>query len=198
MRGLNKSAWSGHSALVGHIDRKWQETKYILSFFGRGSIGRRRYLDYIAEGIERGRRPELVGGGLIRSLGGWFEVLSLRRRGEKEAYDQRILGEGDFVDMILSESEDIAKENLRLVSDRRVDLTRLAERVCKVHGVSIGEFRSGSRRGDVVKARRVLSSLAVRELGYSGAEVARYLGVTNSCITRYISIRKSPPKKKYL
>jgi len=150
-----------------------------LSFFGRDSIGRRRYLDYVSEGIEWGRRPELVGGGLIRSLGGWFEVLSLRRRGEKEAYDQRILGDDDFVDMILSESEDIAKENLRLVSDRRNDLKRLAERVCKVHGVLMGEFRSGSRRGDVVKARRVLSSLAVRELGYSGAEVARYLGVTN-------------------
>jgi REP element-mobilizing transposase RayT len=198
MRGLNKSAWSGHSALVGHIDRKWQETKYILSFFGRGQMGRRKYLEYVTEGIERGRRPELVGGGLIRSLGGWFEVLSLRRRGEKEAYDQRILGDGDFVDMILSESEDIAKENLRLVSDRGIDLTRLAERVCKVHSVSMGEFRSGSRRRDVVKARRVLSSLAVRELGYSGAEVARYLGVTNSCITRYILIGKSPPKNKYL
>jgi REP element-mobilizing transposase RayT len=194
MRGLNKSAWSGHSALVGHIDRKWQETKYILSFFGRGQMGRRKYLEYVTEGIERGRRPELVGGGLIRSLGGWFEVLSLRRRGEKEAYDQRILGDGDFVDMILSESEDIAKENLRLVSDRGIDLTRLAERVCKVHSVSMGEFRSGSRRRDVVKARRVLSSLAVRELGYSGAEVARYLGVTNSCITRYLLIGKSPRK----
>jgi REP element-mobilizing transposase RayT len=198
MRGLNKSAWSGHSALVGHIDRKWQETKYILSFFGRGQMGRRKYLEYVTEGIERGRRPELVGGGLIRSLGGWFEVLSLRRRGEKEAYDQRILGDGDFVDMILSESEDIAKENLRLVSDRGIDLTRLAERVCKVHSVSMGEFRSGSRRRDVVKARRVLSSLAVRELGYSGAEVARYLGVTNSCITRYLLIGKSPPKNIYL
>ena len=197
MRGLNKSAWSGHSALVGNIDRKWQETKYILSFFGRGPMGRRKYLEYVTEGIERGRRPELVGGGLIRSLGGWFEVRSLRRRGEKEAYDQRILGDGDFVDMILSESEDIAKENLRLVPDRRIDLTRLAERVCKVHNVSMGEFRSGSRRRDVVKARRVLSSLAVRELGYSGSEVALYLGVTNSCITRYILTGKSPPKNIY-
>ena len=57
-------------------------------------------------------------------------------RGEKEAYDQRILADGDFVDMILSESGDITKENLRLVSDRKIDLTRLAERVCKIHGVS--------------------------------------------------------------
>ncbi len=54
MRGLNKSAWSGHSSLVGNIDRKWQETKYILSFFGRGPMGRRKYLEYVTEGIERG------------------------------------------------------------------------------------------------------------------------------------------------
>jgi len=27
----------------------------------------------------------------------------------------------------------------------------------------------------------------VRELGYSGADVTRYLGVTNSCVTRMIS-----------
>ncbi len=30
------------------------------------------------KGISRGRRPELAGGGLIRSLGGWSQVLSLR------------------------------------------------------------------------------------------------------------------------
>ncbi len=35
-------------------------------------------------------------------------------------------------------------------------------------------------------------SLCVRELGYSGADVARYLGVTNSCVTRLISAGKKP------
>ena len=53
--------------------------------------------------------------------------------------------------------------------------------------VSIGELRSGGRRRAVVKARRAMSLIGVRELGYSGAEVARYLGVTNSCVTRMIS-----------
>jgi len=32
------------------------------------------YLSYMKEGIGLGRRPELVGGGLIRSLGGWEAV----------------------------------------------------------------------------------------------------------------------------
>jgi predicted transcriptional regulator len=43
------------------------------------------------------------------------------------------------------------------------------------------------RRKEVVKARRAISWIGVRELGYSGADVARYLGVTNSYVTRMIS-----------
>jgi hypothetical protein len=58
------------------------------------------------EGIGLGRRPELVGGGLIRSLGGWSSVLALRRRGEKQVSDERILGEADFVQAVLSEMND--------------------------------------------------------------------------------------------
>jgi hypothetical protein len=35
---------------------------------------RKGYVFYVKKGIALGRRPELVGGGLIRSLGGWDEV----------------------------------------------------------------------------------------------------------------------------
>ncbi|RLB79985.1 MAG: hypothetical protein DRH24_11550 [Deltaproteobacteria bacterium] len=34
-----------------------------------------------------------------------------------------------------------------------------------------------------MKARYAMSWIGVRELGYFGADVARYLGVTNSCVT---------------
>jgi len=63
----------------------------------------------------------------------------------------------------------------------------LAEKVSERYNVSIGELRSGDRRRAVVKSRRAMSWIGVRELGYSGADVARYLGVTNSCVTRMIS-----------
>jgi hypothetical protein len=33
---------------------------------------------------------------------------------------------------------------------------------------------------------------AVRELGYSGADVARLLGVTNSCLTRFVASGRKP------
>lgn len=71
-------------------------------------------------------------------------------------------------------------------------------RVCEVHGVRIGELRSGSRRHEIVEARRVMSWLSVKKLGYSGAEVVRYLGVTNSCVTRAVSTGEAPERKKYL
>ena len=44
---------------------------YVLSFFGQNRYRRRNYQQYVQKGVALGRRPELVGGGLVRSLGGW-------------------------------------------------------------------------------------------------------------------------------
>jgi len=197
MAQLNRSPFSGHAALAGSVDRDWQDTQYVLSFFGSGSEARKKYMEFVEQGVALGKRPELAGGGLIRSMGGWFEVLALRRMGNKEASDQRILGDGTFVGQVLEEMDDMGRENLRMTT-RQMDLARLAEKVCEVHGVSSGELRSGSRRAEIVEARRVFSLLAVKELGYSGAEVARYLGVTNSCVTRAVSGKEIPQKEKYI
>ena len=70
---------------------------------------------------------------------------------------------------------------------RKTDISSLANRVCAVHKVSVGEIRSGTRRHEIVEARLVFSCLAVKELVYTGAEVTRYHGVTTSCDTRAIS-----------
>jgi hypothetical protein len=59
------------------------------------------------EGKKLGRRPELVGGGLIRSLGGWSKVLSLREKGEKLEHDSRVLGSGDFVEAMIREADEV-------------------------------------------------------------------------------------------
>lgn len=183
---LSHNPWSGHSALMGNVNREWQETDYILSFFGQDRYRRRNYQHYVQKGVALGQRPELVGGGLVRSLGGWSEVLALRSRGEKQRSDQRILGDGEFVQNVISGLDDLIKKNLRL-SGQRMDLAALADQVCRKYNISLGELCSGSRRQLVVEARSCVSWIAVRELGYSGADVARYLGVTNSCVTRFIA-----------
>jgi hypothetical protein len=122
---LNRCPWSGHSASRGKVKRKWQDTEYVLSFFGSKRVRRKNYLEYVKKGIDAGHRPELVGGGLIRSLGGLAEVLALRNRNEKHAFDSRILGDSGFVDEIKSELNDLVKKNLR-VSGQRIDLEKLS------------------------------------------------------------------------
>jgi putative transposase len=194
---LNRSPFSGHSALTGSVGRDWQDTRYVLSLFGGGSEARNNYIDFVKQGVDQGNRPELVGGGLIRSMGGWFEVLALRSMGIREASDQRILGDGAFVGQVLEEMDDMGRENLRM-TPRPMDLACLAEKVCEVHGVILRELRSGSRRAEIVEARRVFSLLAVKELGYAGAAVARYLGVTSSCVTRAASGKEIPQKERYI
>ena len=55
------------------------------------------YGSYVKKGIPLGRRPELVGGGLIRSLGGCDEVKKMRLSGQDRIKsDQRILEVSDF------------------------------------------------------------------------------------------------------
>ncbi len=72
LKELDRYSYCGHSALMGKKKRQWQDIEYVLGFFGK-RIGeaRKEYRSYVEKGIPMGRRPELVGGGLIRSLGGW-------------------------------------------------------------------------------------------------------------------------------
>ena len=79
-----------------------------------------------------------------------------------------------------------------------MDINALALQVCEKYDISLGELSSGSRRRDVVEARGSISWIAVRELGYSGADVARYLGVTNSCVTRRVASGLKPDIEEFI
>jgi len=106
--GLNRYAYCGHSVLMGEREYTWQDTRYVLGYFGKKlNNARKSYFSHVKAGLEQGRRPELVGGGLIRSLGGWDEVKRIRLRGQDRLKgDERILGDSDFVMDVLSEGNE--------------------------------------------------------------------------------------------
>ena len=64
------------------------------------------------------------------------------------------------------------------------DLSTLAKRIVKGEGIEGLELRSGLRTRKVVRARRMFCQLAIGRMGYPGAEVARYPGVTTSSVNR--------------
>lgn len=47
------------------------------------------------------------------------------------------------------------------------------------------------------RARKLFSLIAVRKQGYSGAEVARFLGMTTSAVNRLVSQEEMPESVRY-
>lgn len=188
---LDRYAWSGHGVLVGKLKYSWQDADYVLSWFGkRAGQARRVYRHYVAEGIDQGRRPELVGGGLIRSMGGWSAVKSLRWSGEKVRADERILGTNDFVESVLSEAD---RKTRRLFSSRLQgkEVQKLLGETCKKEGISLRELKMGSRRSAISEIRSELALKLAWEWGLPLAEIARQLGVSTSAISQILRRRRN-------
>ncbi len=113
MKDLDRYRWSGHGAIVGKVDYPWMDCDYVLRWFGETVRGARiSYLEFVKEGIEQGHRPEL-GGGLIRSLGGWSTVKAIRKAGVMELSDERILGIGEFVQKLIDESDENTRRQFK-------------------------------------------------------------------------------------
>ena len=156
----------------------------VLAYFvNRRNDAIKGYRSFVEKGVSQGKRPDLVGEGLVRSLRGWSQVLSLRRTGEKVYSDERVLGSSGFVDNVLLEADEKVRLTLRL--NRKItDLNLLAEKICEKAGIDASDLRSGSRKRPIAKARKLFTQIAVRKMGYSGAKAARFLGVTTSAVNR--------------
>jgi len=139
----------------------------------------------VEEGVDQGRRPELVGGGLIRSLGGWSRVLSFRDKRDARDYDDRILGGGDFVREILKEADKDVGRQLRYRQDER-PIEQEIQRMCREEGIKEEELTRGSQRRKVSEVRGKIAYYLHREKGIPMAEIARHVGVGTSAIAMAI------------
>ncbi len=189
---LDRYEWCGHAAIMGKKSLGWQDVAYVLGWFGKTpKEAREAYREFVRQGISQGRRPELVGGGLIRSMGGWSAVKALRASGgqEYEIGDERVLGSGDFVHALLQEADERIKRQLPL-NERIEEARRRVDEVCRAEGIGEKELSSGSRRRRVSAVRRRLAMELIGEIGLSLAETARQLGVSTSAVCRIVKAGK--------
>ena len=183
---LDRYRWSGHSVLIGKIERDWQDRDYVLKWFGKKeSDAEAAYRNYVKKAVGEGRRPELVGGGLVRSMGGWSVVKAMRRSGERELSDDRILGGGEFVERIIKEAEEKIRFQLP-VSEELQKIDELMTRLCKDERVSIEELKGGSRRKEISEVRKRIAIELVKRHGVALAEVARRVGVSTSAVSKIL------------
>jgi hypothetical protein len=88
---------------MGKVKNDWQDVEWVLKLYDeRLRVARRQYRAFVRKGVSQGRRKDLIGGGLIRSAGGWSAVKAMRKAKMFQKSDERILGDGDFVAQVLS------------------------------------------------------------------------------------------------
>jgi putative transposase len=204
LKELDKYPWTGHSAILGKKknplipcpspkNKQEKPKKYLaektiedvlLQFGDTLKVARRRYRQFVKNGIAQGTRPDLQGGGLVRSAGGDKRTLLRRKREERELSDERILGSGDFVGKILAESNEIYEMKTR----NRISLDDLILKVATNVDLDMEDLKSSKRNRKVSYARAVISYLAVNQLRCSASEVARKLRISGmgvgKCVDR--------------
>jgi putative transposase len=184
LAGLDQYPWSGHSVLLGRVQREWQATEYILGLFdARKSQARKAYRAFIEQGIAQGRRPDLVGGGLIRSANGWDRVLEMRKQKGYIKGDERILGDSDFVQRVLKEAEERLHRRYA-VQMKGLDFDKTVLRVAEITKMEPFEVLRRTKTPQAVKARSLLFYWANHDLGMSVSEISKRTGICQSAVSR--------------
>ena len=161
--------------LMGRCGAEWQDVAYVLKLFGGATVqGRRQYREFVRKAAGRRKRSDLSGGGLVRSVGGWKAIQEKRKSGDRSLGDERILGDGDFVENALAECSERLERRCHFKAEV-YDFERVAERVAAVFDMPVNEVLREGKYARTVIARSVLCYWANRELGISTVELARKL-----------------------
>lgn len=183
---LDKYPYGGHSTIMGIHNHSWQNVHVVLHNFGKKvASARNRYRAFVEKGIEHGKRRDLTGGGLIRSAGGWAAVRALRDTDTHAKSDERILGDGAFVERILMESQEALDRRYALKAEG-VTVSDVAERVAQVLGITTDQVWLPGKFKQQVIARSLLCYWAVQELGESMTALGRRLGISTAAVSKSV------------
>jgi len=155
----------------------------VLQFFGKKlKEARTNYRRFVEKGIKQGRRPELQGGGLVRSSGGDKAGLLGQKKEDREKSDQRILGSGGFVGAVLQESERLLEKKYK----PKRPIEELIEIVAGKLGLKPQLICSGSRKPRISDARAIVAHMAIEEMGHSATDVARHLEIKQTSVLQSV------------
>jgi len=183
IKALDKYPFCGHAVIMGKKKKEWQDDAYVLKLFDKKrSTARRRYKIFVQKGIQEGKRPELTGGGLIRSSGGWSVIKSLRRANIHFNSDERVLGDSDFVERVLKAADEFLERKYQL-KFQGYDIDKIADRVAEIYSIKPEEIFQPGKQPVKVKARSLLCYWAVRELGFTMADLAPKLNISQPAVS---------------
>jgi putative transposase len=184
MKQLDKHPWCGHSVLMNQTHQPWQNVDYVYGLFSdKKRSARNRYRVFAEEGIAEGQRSDLMGGGLLRSSGGWAVLKGLRKAGIRVKGDERILGDSAFVEDVLKSAKEEFEQKYELRA-KGYDFERVVRRVAEVMRMGIEDVTAFGKSPQTVRARSLLCFWAHRKLGMTTIEISKRLNICQSAVSR--------------
>ena len=109
--------------------------------------------------------------------------MSLRKEKERWCGDERVLGDGGFVESVLKVSEE---HMVRREKHKREgwDLKRLVNKVCDDLKITPKQLSRKGRNNIVADAKKIIAHLGNKELGITGSEIARYLMISKQAVSK--------------
>ena len=195
---LSQYTYCGHSVLMDKKIRDWQDTDYVLSFFGtKKAASQKRYLAHVKAAINQGRRDDLVGGGLIRSLGGWSELKKHQLKGNTRIKgDERILGDSNFVQEVLNLAEEKFNRKYELKL-KGYDLKAVEKKVATLYQIKPAQIYAKGKQKRRVEARSLFCYWAARELGMAITKLAKRLELTPPAVGYAVNRGEIIAKEKH-
>lgn len=178
VKQLNNFKFCSHNLLIKNSKPlKWFGKDEILSLFAKTERKAIKvYQQFIFDGMDIPEKPELEGGGLKRSYKN--TVLGPKMR---VAFDDRILGESDFVVELTKHEEKIIRRD-----ETSIDLNNSIAKALKIFNVNEAQLISSSRLAHITNVRAVITYIGTQELGISAAAIARRLCINKSSAIRLI------------
>jgi len=152
---------------------RWSSHREYLGMNKNGLVDTGLLLGMFSEDLKRGRR-------LYR------EYMRKEEKTSKEDFywtvDQRVLGDEAFVERVRERIE-----NRPLAGRRKhgVSLGEITRGIEEVTGICLSELRGKGKDSGVMEGRK-LFSLAGKEYGYKGKEIAEFLGKDPAAVTGYL------------
>ena len=169
VKTMDDYKWSSHNSYAKKADKKdIIDTDQILRMFSENKANARKlYKAYTGDG------------------------LAVKKEDIYCTIDQRIIGGEEFVERVME------KYDIEITHEKRkkeYTLPEISRAVEKVYGITLKQIRQKSKSRDLSLGKKILS-LAAKEYGYKGREIAEYIRKDSTIVTRHLKEKKELKKE---
>ncbi|NLE00340.1 MAG: hypothetical protein GX640_10740 [Fibrobacter sp.] len=178
---LDSSAWSAHSVILGNKKKPFIDRQTVLKQFKTQDPGA-AYREFIRDGFPDREDDEIV---------------KLIRLANSGCGEQIILGDDEYIQKIHRMNQNRYAQVKRHISEN-MQIEKLHQKVNEFLCLEKDELFNQGRQNVKSTARELFAYIAAKRFDYNNAEIARYLRVCNSAVSRMISRFENIIEKEYL